>query len=311
MLPVFGHTNPDTDAVTAALVYASLLTKLGTPAQAYRLGELNFETPFVLREAGIATPELLPQQPAGTEVALVDHNETTQSADNLADLVVTHVVDHHKLGDLQTSKPVTLRFDPVGSCGTILFGMFQEANVPIDQWEAQLMLSGILSDTLHFRSPTTTERDRRAVEALAPLAQIDDVASYAMQMFAAKSDLGDTPAQQIVQMDYKEYTFGEGDGAQRWGMGVTETTNPAYALGRQAELLTAMQAIKERDGLDGLLLSIVDILEGQNVALVLSDTEAAVLQGAFGAVTQGNRADLGNRISRKKQLVPELEAYFE
>ncbi len=310
MLAVFGHQNPDTDAITAALVYASLLTRTGTPAAAYRLGELNFETPFVLREAGVEVPPLLGDLSAGTEVALVDHNESAQSVPNLAELSVTHVVDHHKLGDLQTSVPATLRFEPVGSCGTILLGLHREAGLTVEPKEARLMLSGILSDTLHFRSPTTTDADRAAVEFLAPIAGIEDITAYAMAMFAAKSDLGDTPAETLLRMDYKEFTFGEGDAAQRWGVGVTETTNPGYVLGRQEELLAAMQALKAEAGLQGILLSVVDILEEHNETLVPSDAEAAVLQGAFGVSAAEGRANLGASISRKKQIIPALEEYF-
>lgn len=311
MLPVFGHQNPDTDAIASALVYASYLTRTGTPALAYRIGEMNFETPFVLQAAGIEAPPRLPELAEGTAVALVDHNETGQSVSNLAQLNVTHVVDHHKLGDLQTNTPAMLRFEPVGSCGTILLRLYREANLSVEPLEAQLMLSAILSDTLHFRSPTTTEADREAVEFLASVAGIDDVASYAMQMFAAKSDLGDTPAEQILAMDYKEFTFGEGDDAQRWGLGVTETTNPGYVLGRQDELLAAMRRLKDKEGLAGVMLSVVDILEEHNETLVASEQEAAVVLGAFGVQTEASRASLGGMISRKKQLVPALEAYFE
>lgn len=306
MLPVFGHTNPDTDAITSALVYARFLTRLGTEARAYRLGDLNFETPFVLREAGVEAPELLALLPAGTAVALVDHNESAQSLPNLAELTVTHVVDHHKLGDLSTSAPAFLRFEPVGCTGTILLKLHREANLNVEPVDATLMLSAILSDTLHFRSPTTTPDDRDAVAFLAPIAGVEDVQAYALAMFAAKSDLGDTPAEQLLKMDYKVFPFG----TQRWGLGVIETTNPAYVFGRQAELLDAMTAARAQDGLDGVLLSVVDILNETNRMLVPGDAEAAVVRSAFGADTQGGVADLGGRISRKKQIVPALEQHF-
>ncbi|WP_019587365.1 manganese-dependent inorganic pyrophosphatase [Deinococcus apachensis] len=308
MLPVFGHTNPDTDAITSALVYARLLTRQGVAAQAYRLGELNFETPFVLREAGVEAPELLPELPAGTAVALVDHNESAQSVPNLSDMTVTHVVDHHKLGDLTTSQPAYLRFEPVGCTATILLRLHREANLPVERLDARLMLSAILSDTLHFRSPTTTEGDRKAVAFLAPIAGVEDVEAYALAMFAAKSDLGDTPAETLLKMDYKVFPFG--DPAQRWGLGVIETTNPAYVLGRQAELLAAMDRVRAEEGLNGVLLSVVDILNETNVTLVLSATEEKVLRETFGVEVADGRADLGHRISRKKQIVPALEAYF-
>lgn len=306
MLPVFGHSNPDTDAITSALVYARFLTRQGTEARAYRLGDLNFETPFVLAQAGVDAPELLALLPAGTAVALVDHNESAQSLPNLAALSVTHVVDHHKLGNLNTSQPPFLRFEAVGCTATILLKLHREANLSVEPVDAKLMLSAILSDTLHFRSPTTTQDDRDAVEFLASIAGVEDVTAYALAMFAAKSDLGDTPADQLLKMDYKAFPFGD----QRWGLGVIETTNPAYVFGRQAELLAAMSAAKAHDGLDGVLLSVVDILNETNRMLVPGDSEAAVVQGAFGADTQDSVADLESRISRKKQIVPALEKYF-
>ena len=310
MLAVFGHLNPDTDAITAALVYARLLTRQGVDAQAFRLGELNFETAFVLREAGVDVPPLLPELPAGAAVALVDHNESAQSAPNLAELNVTRVVDHHKLGDLSTAQPAYLRFEPVGCTGTILLKLHREAGLSVEPLDARLMLSAVLSDTLHFRSPTTTQEDRDAVAFLAPVAGIEDVEAYALAMFAAKSDLGDTPAEALLRMDYKVFPFGDVAAPQAWGIGVIETTNPAYVFGRQAELLAAMDQVKAQDGLAGVLLSVVDILNETNRTLVLSATEGKVLSEAFGVTVDGPVADLGRRISRKKQIVPTLEGYF-
>ncbi|PTA67147.1 manganese-dependent inorganic pyrophosphatase [Deinococcus arcticus] len=310
MLAVFGHQNPDTDAITAALVYARLLGRQGIDAQAYRLGEPNFETAFVLREAGVDAPPLLETLPAGAQVVLVDHNESAQSLPNLHELTVTRVVDHHKLGDLTTTQPAYLRFEPVGSTGTLLLKLFREAGLSVEPLDARLLLSAILSDTLHFRSPTTTAEDRDAVAFLAPVAGITDVEAYALAMFAAKSDLGDTPAETLLRMDYKVFPFGEPTAPHQWGLGVIETTNPGYVFGRQSELLAAMDNLKAEDGLSGVLLSVVDILNETNRTLVLSATEEKVLREAFGVETQGHVADLGARISRKKQVVPVLETYF-
>lgn len=311
MLPVFGHLNPDTDAIVSALVYAHLLSWQGIPAQAYRLGDLNLETPFVLRGAGVEAPPPLPALEAGTAVALVDHNESAQSAPNLRDLQVTRVVDHHKLGDLTTMQPGFLRFEPVGCTATLLLKMHREARLSVEQADAWLMLGAILSDTLHFRSPTTTPDDREAVAFLAPIAGVRDVTAYALEMFAAKSDLGDTPAAELLKMDYKVFPFGDVTAPQRWGLGVIETTNPGYVFGRQAELLDAMHAARAADGLDGVLLGVVDILNETNRVMIAGEMEAAVMQAVFGAPTVDGVADLGNRISRKKQIVPALEKYFE
>lgn len=310
MLAVFGHLNPDTDAISAAMVYARLLTRQGTEARAYRLGEPNFETAYLLRELGLEAPPLLTELPAGSKVALVDHNESAQSLPGLLELDVTRVVDHHKLGDLTTTNPPYLRFEPVGCTGTILLALHREAGLSVDPQDARLLLSAILSDTLHFRSPTTTPQDREAVAFLAPVAGIENVEAYALAMFAAKSDLGDTPAETLLRMDYKVFPFGDPAQPQNWGLGVIETTNPAYVFGRQQELLTAMDQVKAEDSLSGVLLSVVDILNETNRTLVLGATEAKVLREAFGVEAEGQVADLGARISRKKQVVPTLEKYF-
>lgn len=306
MIAVFGHLNPDTDAITSALVYARLLGRQGKEAAPYRLGEPNPETAFVLREAGVEAPPLLTSLPAGSEVALVDHNESAQSLPDLPRLTVSHVVDHHKLGDLQTSQPATLRFGPVGCTATLLLGLHREAALAVEPQDARLMLSAILSDTLHFRSPSTTPLDREAVAFLAPIAGVSDVTAHALQMFAAKSDLGAISAETLVKMDYKVFPFG----SEKWGLGVIETTNPGYVFGRQAELLAALVSEKAAGGLDGALLSVVDILESHNRTLVPGGREVGVVEAAFGVKVQGEVADLGDRISRKKQIVPALEAHF-
>ncbi|AFZ66677.1 manganese-dependent inorganic pyrophosphatase [Deinococcus peraridilitoris] len=307
MTAVFGHLNPDTDAITAALVYASFLRRTGREAQAYRLGEPNRETEFVLRTAGVDLPPLLDSLPEDSAVALVDHNESSQSLPSLATLNVTHVVDHHKLGDLATNVPVYLRFEPLGSTGTILAKLHREANLPIEQTDARLLLSAILSDTLHFRSPTTTPEDREVATYLAQIAGIADVSAYAGGMFAAKSDLGDIAAEKLLKMDYKVFEFA----GRPYGLGVVETTNPGYVFGRKAELLSAMDQEKAKSHLAGVVLSVVDILNETNRTLVLSATEELMLREAFGANIEDGVADLGSRISRKKQIVPVLEAYFE
>lgn len=307
MTAVFGHQNPDTDAITSAIVYADFLRRTGVDARAYRLGELNKETRFVLASAGVEAPGLLQSLAAGEAVALVDHNESAQSVPNLAELRVTHVVDHHKLGDLSTNTPFFARFEPLGCTATILAKMHREANLHLEPVTARLLLSAILSDTLHFRSPTTTPEDREVATYLAQIAGLSDLAAYAGEMFAAKSDVADLGADRLLKMDYKVFEFG----GRPYGLGVVETTTPAPILARREELLAAMDREKAESGLAGVLLSVVDILRETNHTFVLSATEEKILTEAFGAPIVDGLADLGARISRKKQIVPALEAYFE
>ncbi|CAF0978557.1 unnamed protein product [Adineta steineri] len=305
---VFGHRNPDTDAITSALVYADFLRRKKINAKAYRLGDLNNETKFVLKRAGMKPPDMLPSYlAAGTAVALVDHNESQQSMENLKMMRVTYVVDHHRLGDLTTLEPIYLRFEPVGCTATILTKLYRENKFRINQNIALLLVSAILSDTLHFRSPTTTDDDRLMVTYLLPIAKIDNVESYANQMFAAKSDLNSYTMREILFLDYKTFIFKN----QLWGVGVVETFYPNNTLTRKDELFEAMIDEKKRSNLTGILFSVIDIVNLRNYMIILGEIEKFIIQKAFNVNVQDRIADLGSRISRKKDIVPSLERYFK
>ncbi|CAF2637656.1 unnamed protein product [Rotaria sp. Silwood2] len=304
---VLGHRNPDTDAITAAIVYSDFLRRMNINAKAYRLGDLNNETKFILKTVDIKEPEMLPDDISnGTEVALVDHNESQQSMKNLKKMRVTHVIDHHKLGDLTSSEPIYLRIEPVGCTATILTKLYRENNLNIDQKMAFLLISAILSDTLHFRSPTTTNDDRKMLEYLIPLAKINDIKSYANQMFEAKSDLNGFSSKQILLLDYKTYSFNN----ETWGIGTGETCSMNKMLERKDDLLKEMREEKKRNNLKGILYSIIDIVKEKNLTLIPDDIEEKVVRQAFKVDAKHHIADLGSRVSRKKQIVPVLEEYF-
>ncbi|CAF1413021.1 unnamed protein product [Rotaria sordida] len=304
---VFGHRNPDTDAIVSALVYAAFLRRMKINAKAYRLGNLNKETQFVLKTAGIQPPNMLPSDLAnGTAVALVDHNESQQSMENLKNMRVKYVVDHHKLGDLTTSEPIYIRFEPVGCTATILTKMYRENQLRISQKIALLLIPAILSDTLHFRSSTTTDDDRSMVDYLLPIAKITDVNSYANEMLIAKSNLSNYTMREVL-LDYKTYTFNN----QLWGIGVAETFYPNNILERKDELLQAMIDEKKTHHLTDILFSIIDIVKERNSMIILSEPEKTVVEKAFNVTIQNGIADLGSRISRKKDIVPALELYFK
>ncbi|CAF0778662.1 unnamed protein product, partial [Didymodactylos carnosus] len=230
---VFGHSNPDTDAIASAIVYATFLNRMGVKAKPYRLADVNNETTFVLHEANVEQPDFVGDLPDGTEVALVDHNESQQSVQNIKKLKITRVVDHHKLGDLTTSSPIFIRMEPVGCTGTILAKLFRENDLDIDKSTARLLVSSILSDTLHFRSTTTSDDDRKLLDYLTPIAEIKDVKDYALKMFEAKSDISNMSPDKILKLDYKIFPFDN----EKWAIGVIETTNPKHALDRKQELL--------------------------------------------------------------------------
>ncbi|CAF0893401.1 unnamed protein product [Rotaria sp. Silwood1] len=305
---VFGHRNPDTDSIVTTLVFADFLRRIKVNAKAYRLSELDNETKFVLKTANIEQPDLLPNNlPDGTEVALIDHNESQHSVENLKKMSVTYVIDHHKLGDLTTSEPVFLRFEPVGSSATILTKLHIENQLDIDQKTALLLISGIISDTLHFRLPTTTDDDRSIVDYLLPIAKIDNIESYANQMFEANSDLSGLSIQQILLHGYKMFLFND----QFWGISVLYTFYPNDILERKEELIEEMLNQKKKNHLTGILFSVIDIIKEQNFMVIVGEPEKTVVQKAFNVDIEDQVVNLGSRISRKKDIIPPLEAYFK
>ena len=157
------------------------------------------------------------------------------------------------------------------------------------------------------RSATTTDEDRQAVDYLTPISEIDDIASYAEQMFEAKSDLAGFTTQQILLLDYKKFVFN----GQSWGIGVGETLYPSKLLERKDDLLREMAIEKTKSNLTGILFSIVDIRQDTNLMLIPGEPESTVVRGAFKVDVNDRMANLGSLTSRKKQIVPALEAYFE
>lgn len=307
MYHIIWHKNPDTDAILSALVAKEYYLAMGQEAEAFRLGELNRETEFVLKKIGVEAPKLISSLPEGSEVVLVDHNVPTQAIDGLDTLRLRGIIDHHVVENLSTKEVVQLRFDPVCSTCSILFLMFAEQDLEIPDPIAKMILCGILSDSLAFRSPTTTSEDREIAEYLAEDLGIADIQAFAKDMFDAKSDLGDMPVRQVLQLDYKVFSAGD----KKFGYGVMETTNPAYAMKRKDEILADMKKLKEETGLVALFFSVVDIIAESNTTFVLSETEADVIKNAFGTETKDSIAQLGKRLSRKKELEPQVRAYLE
>jgi manganese-dependent inorganic pyrophosphatase len=159
---------------------------------------------------------------------------------------------------------------------------------------------------LFFRSPTTTDDDRKTVEHLQPIAKINDLGGYASKMFEAKSDLTGFSTKKVLLLDYKTFHFN----GEEWGVGTGETCNVDNMLERKDELLKEMNEEKKRSNLKGILFSIIDILKQKNLTLIPGENEEKVVREAFKTDVKDNIADLGSKISRKKQIIPTLEAYF-
>jgi manganese-dependent inorganic pyrophosphatase len=302
---VLWHKNPDTDAILSAMIYVKFLETQGKAAQAIKLGTCNNETRYCLAQLGWEEPELMQMLQAGSKVTLVDHNEISQTIDGIESLDVVGIIDHHKFA-FTTSAPIEIIVKPIASTCSVIYWLWKETGAAIPADVAKAMLMGIYSDTLYFRSPTTTEYDKVIASELASLAWVTDGEGLSLAMFAAKSNLGDISVRDLILIDYKVF---EG-GSKKFGSGTIETTNPSYTLGRKDEIIADLVTLKQEQWLDMIMLSVVDILNETNVTLYADDTDKGILESVFGATGEDNIISLWNRISRKKQIAPALTNYF-
>ncbi|EAE3711696.1 manganese-dependent inorganic pyrophosphatase [Listeria monocytogenes] len=301
---VFGHKNPDTDTICSAISYAELKKAQGADIEAVRLGELNSETAFVLAYFQVTAPRLV-QTVANevSEVALVDHNERQQSVDDIDDVTVTAVVDHHRIANFETSDPLYYRAEPVGCTTTILLKMFRENEVEVSKTVAGLMLSAIISDTLLFQSPTCTEEDKVAAQKLAQIADVD-IQSYGMEMLKAGADVSKKTVAELL-LDAKEFNMND----NKVEIAQINVVDVNDVLSRRAEVEALMTQNIVDKGLDLYLFVITNILTNDSVGIAIG-SKTAVVEEAYGVKFVENQAPLKGVVSRKKQVVPILTDTF-
>jgi manganese-dependent inorganic pyrophosphatase len=297
---VVGHKNPDTDSVVAAIAFTDFEKAMGKECRPAVAGPVNKETDYVLRTFNVAEPVLVPDEEK--KVIVVDVNEPSQLADNVKPEEIVGIVDHHKLGGLSTAEPIYVRIEPVGSSSTLVARMFRTEDVEVTEVLAKLLIAGILSDTLNFTSPTTTDSDREMAWFLNETANVD-FDSLAEQMFKAKSDLTGVSSEALVTADYKVFDMG----GKKVGIGVFETVHPDSALDRKDEIIEILAKKKSADGLDHIFLSVVDIMGEAAFTLTASEEDFALVKRAFESVERDGVLFLPGIVSRKKQIVPAIE----
>jgi len=303
---VFGHKNPDTDAISCAIEYAYLANKLGDEVEAVALGKTNNETNFVLNRFNVKAPRVITKaKPEVDSVVLVDHNEAIQSVDDLADVTVTSVIDHHKI-NFSSAQPLFYRAEPIGCCSTIIYKMYLENNVEIPSNIAGLMLSSIISDTLLLKSPTTTDDERNAVPALAKIAGVDDYEAYGIEMLKAGSDVNDRSATDILEGDAKSFDMG----GKTVRIGQVNAVDLNDVFKRQAELETTMTDLMADKSYDLFLLLATNVLTSDSELLALGEG-TDVVEKAFDTKFSNHRMSLPGVVSRKKQVVPPLTKAFD
>ena len=299
---VFGHKNPDTDSITAAISYAYLKQQLGINAEAVRLGVVTNETAYALKQFGFEEPRFIEKAaPEVSEVILVDHNEKQQSVDDLDDVRVIEVVDHHRIANFETNDPLYYRAEPVGCTATILNKLYKENGVEVPKDIAGLMLSAIISDSLLFKSPTFTEEDRLAAEELAAIAEIDAV-SYGLEMLKAGADLSDKTLTDLISLDAKEFTLEDG---MKIEIAQVNAVDIEEVMQNQQELEIIINEVIREKELSLFLFVVTDIINNDSVVLALGQ-EAGRACAAFNVSLINHTAVLKGVVSRKKQIVPIL-----
>ena len=300
---VFGHKSPDTDSTGSPIIWAWYLTEIGTPAKAVLLGEPNTEAAFVLKHWGLEKPAIISDVTADDKVVIVDTNNPAELPPSVNEAKIQAIIDHHMLvGGLKTKTPIDITIRPLACTATIMHDLIGNKLAKAPTGIKGAMLSCILSDTLEFRSPTTTPHDRAVAEKLASDLRVS-IPELAAKMFEAKSDVSAFTDAELLRMDSKEYNV---DGKEL-RVSVLETTAPKIVLDRKASLMAAMAGVAKEDGADQVLLFVVDILKEEATLLVPNDLVKQLAEASFGAKVSGDTVVLPGIMSRKKQIIPALK----
>ncbi|MDG4506884.1 manganese-dependent inorganic pyrophosphatase [Streptococcus suis] len=304
---VFGHQNPDTDAIASSYGWAHLEREVfGRDAEAVALGTPNEETVFALDYFGVTAPRVVESAKAEgvSQVILTDHNEFQQSIADIKDVEVAAVIDHHRVANFETANPLYMRLEPVGSASSIVYRAFKENGVTPPKEVAGLLLSGLISDTLLLKSPTTHATDPQVAAELAELAGVN-LEEYGLALLKAGTNLASKSAEELIDIDAK--TFGLNGNDVR--VAQVNTVDIAEVLERQAEIEAAMTAASAVNGYSDFVLMITDIVNSNSEILALGSNMDKV-EAAFNFKLENNHAFLAGAVSRKKQVVPQLTDAF-
>ena len=303
-IKVFGHKSPDTDSTGSPIIWAWYLSHVkGTPAKPYLLGEPNTEAAFVLTHWNLPKPEIITDVSAEDTVVIVDTNNPAELPPSINDAKVVGIIDHHMLvGGIKTKSPIDITIRPLACTATIMHDLMGADLAKAPKAIKGAMLSCILSDTLEFRSPTTTPHDRAVAEKLAADLGVS-IADLATKLFEAKSDVSAFSDAALLRMDSKEYNVA----GKELRVSVLETTAPKIVLDRKASLMASMMDVAKEDGADQVLLFVIDILKEEATLLVPNDLVRQMAEASFGVKVTGDTVVIPGLMSRKKQIIPALK----
>ena len=232
-------------------------------------------------------------------VILVDHNERSQAVENIENAEILEIIDHHRIGSLETMAPVYFRNEPVGCTATIIYSIYKEKGFEIPPQIAGLLCSAILSDTLMFRSPTCTMMDRAAAEALSAIAGID-CQSFGIEMFTAGSNLKDKTPEEIFYQDYKKFEFGD----VTFGVGQINSMSGSELDELERRLRPYLEKSCREHGLSMMFFMLTNIIEESTRLMCYGESADTLVQDAFGRAPKAGTIWLKGVVSRKKQLIP-------
>lgn len=304
---VFGHQNPDTDAIASSYGFDYLSQQaFGLDTEVVALGTPNEETAFALDYFGVEAPRVVESAKAegAEQVILTDHNEFQQSIADIREVEVYGVVDHHRVANFETANPLYMRVEPVGSASSIVYRMFKENGIDVPKAIAGMLLSGLISDTLLLKSPTTHVSDHRVAEELEELAEVN-LEAYGMSLLKAGTNLASKSEAELIDIDAK--TFELNGNAVR--VAQVNTVDISEVLERQEAIEAAIKDAMAAEGYSDFVLMVTDIVNSNSEILAIGANMDKV-EAAFNFTLENNHAFLAGAVSRKKQVVPQLTESF-
>lgn len=306
---VFGHQKPDTDAIGSSYGFSYLSNHRPNGAlntEVVALGTPNEETQFVLDYFGVKAPRVVKsaKEEGVDTVILTDHNEFQQSISDIEDLTIYGVVDHHRVANFNTAAPLFMTVEPVGSASSIVYRKFLESNVEIPKEVAGLLLSGLISDTLLLKSPTTHVTDHKVAKELAEIAGVN-LEEYGLAMLKAGTNLSTKTAEELIDIDAKTFEL-NGSNVR---IAQVNTVDIPEVLERLSDIKAAINASMTVNGYDDFVFMITDIVNSNSEIIALG-AHPEKSEAAFNFTLADDHAFLGGAVSRKKQVVPQLTESF-
>lgn len=302
-----GHKSPDLDAIASTVEYAELLRKLKRYGDAQliptRAGDPNKETQYIFDKFGVEIPEPIENfDIQNTDaIILMDHNEESQRRESVVNDQIIETVDHHKI-NINFTSPVRIDVRPLGSTSTIVYEQFETFGIKPSESTLGLILSSIISDTQGLKSSTTTDVDLQYAHKISDELNMD-IKDITFEIFKAKSDIEGLTPEEVATKDYKIFKFGE----KRVFINQIETVEPEKVLEQKEELVKELENLKTKLGVEQTYLVITDMTKVNSQIIYADEKEKNVLEKAFTTKADDNIANIGPKMSRKKDIAPSIE----